>query len=85
MSIVNERNIALIRTVYRLSCAELGALMGVSGRFVSYIERGAKNLPRERAEQLARELDLTPSKLERLITHYEETKLELKGTRNEKS
>ncbi|MHA7964957.1 helix-turn-helix domain-containing protein [Paenibacillus sp. CAU 1782] len=85
MSIVNERNIAHIRAVYRLSCAEFGALMGVSGRFVSYIERGEKNLPRDRAEQLVRELSLTPSKLERLFTHYEETKLGQKGTRNEKS
>jgi transcriptional regulator with XRE-family HTH domain len=75
MSIVNEGNLALIRAVYRLSCEELGALMGVSGRFISHIERGSRNLPQARADRLSEELALTPDKLARLTAVYEETRI----------
>lgn len=71
MSMVNESNLAIIRKVYRLSCEEIGALMGVSGQFVSYVERGARNLPAKRAEKLAEILALTPEKLALIIEVYE--------------
>ncbi|RED57178.1 hypothetical protein DFP95_11192 [Cohnella lupini] len=71
MSVVNERNLATIREVYRLSCEDVGALMGVSGRFVSYVEQGARNLPTYRADLLAKELALTHEKVTRLTEIYE--------------
>ncbi|MDR6779673.1 MULTISPECIES: helix-turn-helix domain-containing protein [Paenibacillus] len=75
MTIVNESNIGIIRAVYRLSYEEIGALMGVSGRFVSYVENGARNLPKVRANMLEKKLDLTPDKLTRLTEIYRDTLL----------
>ncbi|WP_434954025.1 helix-turn-helix domain-containing protein [Paenibacillus polymyxa] len=75
MAIVNESNIGIIRAIYRLSYEELGALMGVSGRFVSYVENGARNLPKVRADMLEKELELTPDKLTRLTEIYRDTLL----------
>lgn len=71
MSLINENNLADVRQFYRLSCEEFGALMDVSGRFVSYVERGARNLPDSRAKQLERELSLTPQKLTQILGHVE--------------
>lgn len=73
MSIINESNIGIIRNIYRLSCEELGALMGVSGRFVSFIERGARNLPKRRAEMLDEQLRMSEEKLARLLAVYADT------------
>ncbi|MFD1957140.1 XRE family transcriptional regulator [Paenibacillus thailandensis] len=75
MSIVNEGNIGILREIYGHSLDEWGALMDVSGRFVQYVEKGARNLPKTRAEMLERELELTPEKLARLTALYEETRL----------
>jgi hypothetical protein len=76
LSIVNESNIGRIRAIYRLSCEEAGALMDVSGRFVSFVERGARNLPKNRADMLERRLALTPDKLARLLATYDETSID---------
>ncbi|MFD2332260.1 XRE family transcriptional regulator [Cohnella sp. GCM10020058] len=67
MSIVNGDNLGKIRMFYRLSCDEIGALMDVSGRFVSYVERGERILPEYRAMRLEDELGLTPEKLTRIL------------------
>jgi len=74
MSIVNGNNLRTIRTVYRLSREELGALMDVSGRFVAFVERGDRTLPQKRAELLAHKLALTPEKLARITEIYERSR-----------
>lgn len=73
MSLINAGNIGKIRKIYRLTLEDMGALIGVSGVFISYVERGHRNLSSVKAIALQRELDLTPDKLERLIKAYDET------------
>lgn len=73
MSLINAGNIGKIRKIYRLTLEDMGALIDVSGVFISYVERGHRNLSSVKAIALQRELDLTPDKLERLIEAYEET------------
>lgn len=65
-----------LREVYRSTREDFGALMNVTGRFVSYVESGDRKLPQYRADMLVRELELTPDKLERLMTVYEETTIQ---------
>lgn len=72
---LNGEQLFKIRKVFRLSCEEMGALMNVSGRFVSYVERGQRDLPTTRTAMLTRELDLTPEKVTRLLDIYAETEL----------
>ncbi|EGG36565.1 helix-turn-helix domain-containing protein [Paenibacillus sp. HGF5] len=62
-----------LREVYRSTREDFGALMNVTGRFVSYVESGDRKLPQYRADMLVRELELTPDKLARLMAVYEET------------
>jgi transcriptional regulator with XRE-family HTH domain len=72
--LIDGNTLRKIREVYRLSRDEMGALLGVSGRFIHYVERGERNLPRERAEMLADELALTPEKLARILAIHDEMK-----------
>lgn len=72
MSLINERNIAKVRTVYNLSCEEFGELMNVTGRFVSHVERGTRNLPNKRAKLIEEKLEMTPEKLQWVLQIYEE-------------
>lgn len=72
---VDAEQLAKIRQVYRLSCEEMGALIGVTGRFISFVERGERNLPKARADVLTEELDLTPEKIGRILAIYEETNI----------
>lgn len=65
-----------LREVYRSTREDFGALMNVTGRFVSYVESGDRKLPQYRADMLARELELTPDKLARLMAVYEETTIQ---------
>lgn len=65
-----------LREVYRSTREDFGALMNVTGRFVSYVESGDRKLPQYRADMLVRELELTPDKLARLMTVYEETTIQ---------
>lgn len=78
MAIVNEGNVGIIREMYRLSCEELGSLIGVSGRFISFVERGARKLPEVRAQMIERELDLTPEKLALIYDIYQATQVSTK-------
>lgn len=64
-----------LRKVYGMSCEDFGALMNVTGRFIRFIESGDRKLPKNRADMLVRELDLTPEKLARFMAVYEEIKL----------
>lgn len=72
---IDSDKLRKIRAVYRLSREEVGAMMGVSSRFISYVERGDRKLPEERAERLTRALSLTPEKLARVLAIYEETSI----------
>ncbi|WP_244869271.1 helix-turn-helix domain-containing protein [Paenibacillus lactis] len=65
-----------LREVYRMTREDFGALMNVTGRFVSYVESGDRKLPQHRADMLVRELDLTPEKLARLMAIYNETTIQ---------
>lgn len=66
-----------LREVYRSTREDFGALMNVTGRFVSYVESGDRKLPQYRADMLVRELELTPGKLARLMAVYEETIIQM--------
>lgn len=61
-----------IRKVYGLSREEIGALIGVSGRFISFIEKDERLFPTTRRDMLVSELELTVSKLARINEIYEE-------------
>ena len=69
MDVTNEV-IRKIRVVYRLSLAELGALLDVSESHMCRIESGERPLTAEMTRKLTDELALTPDKLTRVITLY---------------
>lgn len=70
--VIDGEKLRKLRHVYRLSCEEMGALMNVSGRFISYVERGDRKLPKERADRLAAKLALDDTKLVRILSLYDE-------------
>lgn len=71
--LIEGETLRKVREVYRMNREEFGALMGVTGRFVSYVEAGDRKLPQYRADILAHEIGLTPEKLTRLLAIYDET------------
>lgn len=64
-----------LRKLYRLSQAELGALCGVSDAFINQIERGKRNVSERVRCAVTKELEITPDKLARLLTIYDETQI----------
>lgn len=61
-----------IRKVYRLTQAELGALLGVTASYINQIEHRQKPVTQRIAERLTHELALTPAKLAMLLAIYDE-------------
>lgn len=55
-----------------MSLEEFGTLLGVSGRFILYVERGERLFPEERQRLLVSELNLTPEKLSKIESIYDE-------------
>lgn len=71
--LIEGETLRKIREVYRMTREDFGAIMGVTGRFVSYVESGARKMPQYRSDILVRAIDLTPDKLARLLAIYDET------------
>lgn len=69
---IDGEQLRKIRTVYRMSFEEFGALLGVSGRFIHYVEKGERLFPEARQRLLITELDLTPEKLMKIESIYDE-------------
>jgi transcriptional regulator with XRE-family HTH domain len=61
-----------VRTVYRLTQEEIGALCDVSGAQINRIERGKRNLTERVKRRLIEEMQLTPDKLARILAIYNE-------------
>lgn len=73
-AVINSDTVRIVRSVYGLSCNEMGALIGVSGRMVSYIESGERSLTPSVRTALSEEFSLTPEKLDRIFAVYSEFK-----------
>lgn len=74
--LIEGETLRKIREVYRMTREDFGAIIGVTGRFVSYVEAGDRKLPQYRADILVRAIDLTPEKLTRLLAIYDETTID---------
>ncbi|WP_248928986.1 helix-turn-helix domain-containing protein [Paenibacillus hamazuiensis] len=72
MVIINPEIFRKLREFYRLDSAEWAALIGISDRLVRYIERGERGVSSKVAQKVNDELELTPEKLDRILTLYDE-------------
>lgn len=72
MVAIDNRVLHLIRSVYRLTLAELGALLDISESHMCRIERGERTLTPALRSKLVAELELTPDKLTRILSIYDE-------------
>lgn len=70
MAIRNEE-VRKLRSVYRLTLRDMGALLDVSESHICRIEHGERVVTQEIAEKLTDELALTPEKLARILSMYD--------------
>ncbi|MGP4080973.1 helix-turn-helix domain-containing protein [Pseudalkalibacillus sp. R45] len=73
--ILTGKDIHMIREVYRFSCEEFGRRIGVSGSYITMMERGARPVSEEVRRKVKYEFDLTVEKLKSIIDTYNEYSL----------
>ncbi|WP_342429090.1 helix-turn-helix transcriptional regulator [Paenibacillus sp. FSL L8-0158] len=73
--IIDFTTVKKLRLVYRLSLAEMAALLGVSESHLWRVEKGERPINETMRRRCVEELELTPDKLTRLLDIYRDTLL----------
>uniref|UniRef100_A0AAE9IIH8 Helix-turn-helix transcriptional regulator n=2 Tax=Paenibacillus polymyxa TaxID=1406 RepID=A0AAE9IIH8_PAEPO len=73
--IIDFTTVKKLRLVYRLSLAEMAALLGVSESHLWRVEKGERPINETMRQRCVEELELSPPKLERLTEIYRDTLL----------
>lgn len=72
---INGTDLFKIREVYRLSGAEMAALVEVSEALIYFIEQGKRVLTERTKQRLIDALELSPDKLKKILSIYDEYKI----------
>lgn len=67
---LNGKTLRKIRIAYKLTQAEMGALLGCTASFINKIERGKYPMTDHIREKVAEEFKLTPEKVSALLDEY---------------
>lgn len=67
---LNGKTLRKIRIAYKLTQAEMGALLGCTASFINKIERGKYPLTDNIRETVMKEFKLTPEKVALLLDEY---------------
>lgn len=74
-----------IRKVYRLTLEEMSELLGISAGHLSHLERGNYRLTEKVKTRLIAQFKLTPEKLSRILSAYDEFSLPKGGVSDRQS
>ncbi|MFD2876617.1 helix-turn-helix domain-containing protein [Paenibacillus rhizoplanae] len=69
---IDHTTVRMLREVHRLTLCEMGALLNVSASHLWRVEKGERAINEDMQRRCIAELELTPAKLERIISIYEE-------------
>ncbi len=72
---ITALDFARIRHVYHLTMDEYGLLLGITAAYVNNIEKGKCRFTERVKQRLVEELELTPEKLQRILSIYDEYQL----------
>ncbi|OZQ66546.1 helix-turn-helix domain-containing protein [Paenibacillus odorifer] len=77
---IDRATVRMLREVHRLTLSEMGALLDVSASHLWRVENGERAINVDMQHKCIKELELTPAKLERIISIYDEMQSTLTAT-----
>ncbi|AOK88965.1 helix-turn-helix domain-containing protein [Paenibacillus polymyxa] len=74
--VIDYTVVGRLRSIYRLSLADMAALLGVSESHLCRVEKGERVMNDGMRQRCINELELSPEKLNRLLSLYDETEVD---------